>query len=154
MIITILIGGGTGLAAVGAWRALHPPSMIPTNISESVSFQLFYPTALPQGFSIDKTSFDSQHGIVVFSANGPHADHISFTVQRRPPTFDYDTFYKQGLSDATQFITSNGQAAIGKARQTVFGSLVAGESWVIVSPSSSSLSENDMKLIIMGLKKS
>lgn len=144
------------IAAGGSyWYFVHNTAAaapIPASIRSEVNFPLMYPSKLPNGFSIDKNSFSVKSGVVLFSANDANGTKIAFTVQPRPSTFAFDTFYKQGLSGTTTFDTPVGQAAIGQANGHPLGSLTTDQSWLLVSSASNKIQSNGLRLILQNVK--
>ncbi|HET9850864.1 MAG TPA: hypothetical protein VFP35_04565 [Candidatus Saccharimonadales bacterium] len=151
MAVLLLIAG----AGFGAhYFLVKKSSPIPVNISRSVNFPLLYPAKLPAGYKIDPSSFSSANDVVLFSARTTSGQKIVFTVQKRPPTFDFGTFYQQGLASAAVFNTGAGQAAIGRANGQLIGSLATDQSWLIVSPSRGNISADSLRLILNSVKAS
>lgn len=135
------------------WYFAHNTKVpIPASVRSEVNFPLMYPSKLPNGFSIDKNSFSVKSGVVLFSANDANGTKIAFTVQPRPSTFAFDTFYKQGLSDATTFDTPVGQAAIGNVNGHPLGSLATDQSWLLVSSVSDKIGSSSLRQTLQSVK--
>jgi hypothetical protein len=110
------------------------------------------PTKLPAGYSVDPSSFQYTNGINLFTAN-KGGQRLIFTIQKTPPTFDFATFYKQQLQNNQQFSTAYGQAAVGRNSGHYLGSLVAGNTWLLLSTNNSQLNADDFSLVLNNLKK-
>lgn len=143
----------TGLATSG-WLLMQTEDPTPPSVKASVSLPLYYPEKLPPGFALNEKSYSVNGEVVSFNASKSNGDKILFTVQPRPPTFDYQTFYQKGLSGTEQFTTPIGQAAIGKAQNKLIGNLVTDVSWVLIGTNSSDISASDLRLVLNGLKRS
>jgi len=152
IIVFALIVAAAGGSAYW-YKYIKLSSPVPAYISSSVDFPLLYPTKLPTSYHISKTSFSSSNGIVIYQAEGSGPGHIVFTVQKRPPTFDFDTFYKQGLTKSTVFTTPLGQAAIGIANGAQVGSLATDKSWILVNPVSTNIQSDGLRLILENMKQ-
>lgn len=151
ILFVLLLAAG----AAGYWyKSNMLSSPIPANIRASVNFPLIYPTKLPSGYHLDNTSFSSSGGVVLYSAQNGPGNKIAFTVQQRPSGFDFNNFYKQGLTDPSTFDTSLGQAALGTANGRPLGSLLTDTSWLLVSSASKSVQSDDLRLILNNLKLS
>lgn len=126
---------------------------IPASVQSAVSLPLYYPEKLPEGFSLDRNSYSVSGGIVSFHAVNQQNQKLIFTIQPRPPTFDFSTFYQKGLSGTEQFTTPVGQAAIGKAQTKLIGNLVTETSWIIVSSDTDELDSDDLRLALNNLRR-
>lgn len=151
ILLILLAAAGAG----GYWYMSNKlSSPIPANIRASVSFPLLYPSKLPAGYHLDNNSFSSSGGVVLYSAQNGSGTKIAFTVQQRPSGFDFNNFYKQGLTNPSTFDTSLGQAALGTTNGRPLGSLLTDKSWLLVSSASKSVQSDDLRLILNNLKLS
>jgi len=147
-LVVIIIAGGLFYK----FKAPHDP--IPKSISSQAAFTLYYPKALPQHWSLDKSSFyaNSNDQVVGYLLRGPHAN-LNITIQPVPRNFNFTSFYNQRLSGTVQFLTPLGQGAIGKANNQLVGSLVTTSAWVLASPSSSTgVAQTDIQFILSHLQ--
>lgn len=136
-----------GLSTYFLFFVSHDP--IPKSIRSQVSFTLFYPSSLPTGWSIDKSSFyaDPSDQVVGYRLSGQDA-YLGITIQPTPSSFDFSNFYTKQLGDTTQFLTPLGQGAIGKANNNYVGSLDTPTSWVLTSSNASSVSKSDIQYVL------
>lgn len=149
ILILIVLGG-----AAGYWYKFRlPTDPIPASIKSSVNYPLLYPSKLPPGYKIVASSFNSANDAVVFEADDQSSDKIAFSVQKRPPTFDFPSFYKQGLGNAALFSTDIGEAAVGTVASKPIGSLATDKSWMLVSSSSKNVTNSDIRLILNNIKQ-
>src|SRR5581483_841391 len=86
LMVLILIGGGY------IYWSIKLRSLIPASTRAAVDFPLLYPTKLPTGYHLDQSSFSASGKVVLYSAVNSGPAKIAFTVQRKPPTFDFNTF--------------------------------------------------------------
>lgn len=144
-----------GLVGIGAYYyfVMARNNPIPASVQSAVSLPLYYPEKLPEGYILDENSYTVSGEIVTFHAVNQQNRKLIFTIQPRPPTFDFPTFYQKGLSSTEQFTTPVGQAAIGKAQTKLIGNLVTETSWVIVSADNDKVSSDDLRLILNNLRR-
>lgn len=152
IISLLLILGAAGLT----WVLMNKNSDDPTPpaVKSSVSLPIYYPTKLPNGFVVESNSYQSNGEVLTYNAVAADGTKIIFSIQPRPATFDFQTFYQKGLVGTEQFTTPAGQAAIGRAQNKLLGNLVTDASWVIVSSSSPSIKSTDLRLILENIRKS
>lgn len=147
MITAIVLGG-----AAAYWFKLRPNNPpIPESIKQSAGFSLLYPASLPSGYHINPTSFSSANGAIIFEADNQAGGKIVFSEQRRPSTFDFPAFYKQGLGGVEPFNTPVGEAAIGKANNQTVGSITNDHAWMLVT-SPRGLPADQLKMILLNTK--
>ena len=149
VLVVLVAGAGIGMYV---YSTSDP---IPKSVSSQVNFPLFYPTALPQQWTLDKSSFDADPNakIVSYVLNGP-SGNLNITIQSAPKSFDFNNFYTKRLSGTLQFLTPLGQGAVGKAIGTnqLVGSLVTSSSWVLASPSSSGVTQANIQFVLTHLQ--
>lgn len=148
ILLLIIICGGAAVY----WYKLRPPSSpIPADIRQSAGFPLLYPARLPAGYHINPASFANSKGAVIFEADNQSGGKIVFSEQKRPATFDFPSFYKQGLGGASPFTTAVGEAAIGKANGQTIGSIATDQSWMLVT-SAHQLPDESLRLVLENIK--
>jgi len=145
------------LAALAAGGVYAYPKYVNANpfspdIQANAGLALFYPAKLPAGYTIDKKSMNLTNGVVLYAANKGNL-RLVFTQQKLPTDLDFTNFYKQQLPGAQQFDTPFGQAVIGKNGDRYLGSLTSGTTWLLLSNNNSSISLDDMSLVMIHLKK-
>jgi hypothetical protein len=151
-IIGIITVTATIVAVAWATYYRHKP-FFPIAITETAtSYTLFEPRQLPTGYTVDKESFSRAANVLTFTAVNSEKQHINFSIQSRPPNYDYNSFYSAVLKDTFKFTTSEGEAAIGKAQGLTVGSLLTASTWVIVSSSTKSVTTNDIQQVLSHLE--
>ena len=134
IIIFALIGAGLAYYLVFL-RQVDP---IPSSIKSKTSFIIMYPKSLPKGYALDEKSFNSNGEVLTYSIRSPYGS-IPVSVQHKPTTFDFKSFYEKGMSGSLQFSTAIGSAAAGTAEGRTIGSLTTGNSWLLLTSPSDSL---------------
>lgn len=152
-----ILAGVIVLAVIAAGGIFAYPRLVQANpfssdIQTNAGYKLFYPSKLPAGYTIDKTNINLANGVVIYSANNGDK-RLVFTMQKTPPNFDFNTFYKQQLSNNQQYQTPYGQAVVGKNSDRFLGSLAAGGTWLLVSTNSQDVSMDDISLVMTHLKQ-
>src|SRR5256885_1466002 len=75
------------LFAVAIWFiAIHDTKPIPRQYRKNLHFTLYYPTRLPEGYSVDPTSFQRQGNVLIFSIKAPHGKNVAVSEQAVPST--------------------------------------------------------------------
>ncbi|MBX4188706.1 hypothetical protein KW792_01245 [Candidatus Saccharibacteria bacterium] len=151
VIILIILGGLAGAAAY-AYPKYHAKNPFPADVRSHAKFTLLYPTQLPAGYAVDKASVSTSNEILLFNAINS-GQKMTFSEQKIPKGFDFSNFYKTGLANTQQFSTVYGQAAVGKAAGHYVGSLVAGDTWLLISTDSDTLNSDDFTNTLNHLKK-
>lgn len=148
--VILLCLAASGLAV---YQSKKSQPAVPVAIQSKSQIPVLYPSKLPAGFALAKSSFNIAAGnIVAYYAANQSGQHLNFTVQPRPANFDFEKFYSQIISNSTRFNTTLGEAAVGKANGHLLGSLATTNSWVIVTGNSKSVSAADIQFAISNLK--
>jgi hypothetical protein len=152
LIVTVLILGILGGACAWAYPKYAHKNPFPADIRASAAVQLLYPSKLPAGYTISSSSIHLDNGVLTYAANNG-AKRIVFTTQRAPKSFDFPAFNQKYLKNPKQLSTAYGQAVIGQNEDRALGSLVSGQSWLILSTNNSQISPDNLALIMNSLKK-
>lgn len=152
LVLVILILAVLGGVVWWAYPKYADKNPFPANIQTNAQVMLLYPKTLPAGFEIDANGMHFANGALIYDAKKGDS-RLVFTTQKTPPTFDYAAFYQQQLKVTRQFKTDLGEAAIGKPDARYLGSLVAGNTWLLLSTNSPDVSSEDMYQVIANLKK-
>lgn len=148
LVILALLAGG-GFFAYWKYYVKNP---FPADIRQSAGVDLLYPGQLPAGYKIDPASFQNTNGILIYDAdNGDQ--RLVFTIQKTPGGFDFSSFYKQQFQNIQQISTPFGQASIGINSSRYLGSLNDGDTWLLLSTNSSTVSRDDMSMVMTHLKR-
>lgn len=131
-------------------KALIPLSQV---ILHSVDFTIYYPDAkqLPKNYYLDYSSFSSNGEAVLFNVTGPNNQKLVFSIQKKPPSADIQTFVFHNIPLHNTVNTNIGQAAVGVLNKQTFVSLPTdGNSWIIMT-APLSISQNDIGQILKSL---
>lgn len=114
-----------------AWQSLKTPTGIPSSVREAVSFPLYQPRDMPEGFKIDENSFRATEGLVTFSITDDQNHRLVVTEQAKPESFDFASFHEQ-IENKKDIDTFIGSGAIGIFEDADFASIVAPKTWILV----------------------
>lgn len=143
------------LIAAGAGAYLYQKSLVvvPANIVAQSDIPILYPSKLPAGYKINKTSFKVSNGnIISYYATNKTSSRLVFTVQARPPNFDYEKFYSSSMTDVTKIATPLGEGAVGTAGGRLLGSLATTKSWILITTSDKSGGSDKIQIALSSLK--
>lgn len=150
--IVVLLIAGIGL---GLWLATLNNNVAkpPSDIVRQAGFPIYMPGKLPGNYQVDVHSFMLTESVLVFRAQDGTGGVITFTEQKKPKDFDFDTFYKQQMKNTqtvngTQFPSIAGENISGDARMV---SVITDDTWIVAS-SQSSLSIENMHVIAQDIK--
>lgn len=109
-------------------------SPIPVDIQSGATFPLYYPDALPEGYSIDNSSFSLSDAALIFSisySDGKKKLHVS--EQPKPITLNLDEFYaKRFISPETSFTAGN-RIVVGSLASVKTASVVYDDvTWILI----------------------
>jgi hypothetical protein len=86
------------LAALAAgamiyWRQHNiPASQLPPSRYKDLSFPVYFPQKLPDGFTLDKNSIDSQPNVLVYKYTYDNGDPLFISIQPLDPQLDINSF--------------------------------------------------------------
>lgn len=117
------------------WLVSKQTSPFPATIQQSSQLTLFYPTTLPQGYELDRSSIQHTNGVVTYVAKNSVNKYINFSLQPRADNFDFTAFYTTTLVKAFKFTTTYGEATVGNMQSNgnMVGSLINGDTWLLIS---------------------
>jgi hypothetical protein len=107
-------------------------SPIPKNIEKSVNFALYYPSNLPNGYSLDKNSVKSENQIVFYSLSSGDKK-ISISEQAapsNPPDFEK---IQKGNTSFKPLDTAGGHAIYGVSQKTPAAILLTNTTLINIS---------------------
>jgi hypothetical protein len=133
-------------------------SIVPTQIRSAVPFSVYYPGAVPSGYSLNSQSFRlADAGVVVFSVNRSDSKTILFSEQAQPSSNDMNTFISGYIPLNSVLQVPLGQAkfgAYGNAPdiRTVVSLPIANGPWLIVTAPADT-NHDDLVALIRSLKQ-
>lgn len=124
---------------VGGWlyrNTNNTSGPIPKKFASGLSYPLYYPTNLPTGYRVDRSSFARRGNVLIFSVIGPNGENIAVSEEPRPANLDLgQTAPASGISlpDERAFTTSAGSAYISLWGAKLVSSLVTNSTWVLLN---------------------
>ncbi len=135
-----------GIGSYIAYSHLHEPARyeksVFASITEKTDIQLYYPSSLPNGYTLDEQSVQLKAGVVFFSVfNGSKTIIISQQVipKENPPRLD-------NLPDFKQFSVTSGNAAVGLENEKSVGILTT-KTTLVTAAGNSALDEDVSSLL-------
>lgn len=133
-------------------------SPIPSNITKTVNFPLYYPNQkkLPVGYKLDTNSFQTpSQNVVVYSVIYSSQKKLVFSLQQKPSTDELASFNKQYLPIHRQVLTQVGTATEGAIGQQTVVSLPADtdNTWIIITGPSDIYGTANLTQVLRALTK-
>lgn len=151
----ILIGLGwlaifiTILAVLFIFTGIFKSNPIPENIRNKVDFATYYPSSLPEGYSINTASFETANNLLSYQITKGTNKTILVTQQKTPTNFNFTEFQTKSIKNSRSVTTSTGnQAYIGLLEKNSIASLRAESTWILLSTTSKNVSVEDLEKII------
>lgn len=146
-IIGIVVG--IVLITAAAFWALSPRSPFSSDIAESVSFPLYYPTKFPTNYTIDQSSISSNNQAVLYRIINTknNGRTIFVSIQAKPDGMNFDDFYNHHLTNPVSHVTSNGSVVIGQENNGTLGGLLTDKVWIIVTSADETASDRILTIL-------
>jgi len=128
VILTVLAAGG-----VGGWVYLNhanQSSPIPAAVRQQVDFPLYYPSRLPEGYSVSQAPAVSE-GVAAMAIRTPSGNTIFISQQAAPTGLNYQKFLSDELKRPQEFSTPIGIGYTGGPVGRVFGSILTPKTWIL-----------------------
>jgi len=152
--ITILIIlAGLAVGGFFGYQKYRVQNPFPEDIRSQSKLDLLYPVKLPDGYTINNQDMNLSNGILIYDATNKSGNRLVFTIQATPANFNFDSFYKQQLTNRQPVNTDFGNAVIGKNSGRSLGSLVDDDTWLLLSTNTPNVTIQDMSLVLNHLKK-
>jgi hypothetical protein len=136
IVVIIAVGGFVAYQRFGS----EPQVKVPVNVAQSVSFPIYIPQKLPEGYSIEQASFQhvSGEGVVLFQASDKAGDKLVFSEQAKPAGFNFDDFTSKQLVNSKSLPNVPYPTTVGKTldKQTTLISIVTDKTWIIATTQS------------------
>lgn len=131
VIALVVIGLAAGMVLVGL-KLKKSVLPIPENITNAVTFPLYFPADLPKKVDFPgPEAFSAQNQVVTYYFNYD-GKHISVSEQPRPLSFDFNKFNFQQIAGSKEIVTRSGKAVAGSLGGITTVSLVTDKTWVLV----------------------
>jgi hypothetical protein len=145
VIITIIIVL-LALAGSTAWwffkvRDVGP---IPKKYTRDLKIKLYYPTRLPEGYSVNVNSFERQDDVLIFSIKAPNGKNVAVAQQAIPPDAPARTNKRTPIPLPSE---KSFQTGIGAAQISLWGDkfvsdiITSGGTWIIMNVSGFTMDE-------------
>ncbi len=128
------------LAISGAATAVHfihpTPDRSPFSktVKRSVIFPLYYPTVLPAGYWLDKSSISTTSSVVIYSVKySGGAKKMVFSLHAQPTADQISSFYFHYMPLHIDVSTTVGTAAIGAINNHTVVSLPTDKTWILLT---------------------
>lgn len=115
--------------------AFHETGPIPRKYRSGLSFQLYYPSHLPDGFTVDPKSYKREGDVLIFVIKSEHTKGVSVAEQAVPasmPVHQISTTPFQIPGERT-FSTNIGQGHLGLWGANYVADIVTDETWIIMN---------------------
>jgi hypothetical protein len=134
MIAAILIATPT------AWWLIAHTKPIPGKYRQGLDYPLYYPSNLPKGYSVDRTSFQLQRKVLIFNIKAPSGKNIAVAEEHIPSGVDLSQHPQNNpagvtLPDQRDFNTPAGAAEISFWGDKLVSSLVTENTWITLNVS-------------------
>ena len=125
--------------AGGAWAVQHyrnDSGLIPGKYTHGLAFPLYYPTNLPSGYTIDRTSFKRQGNVLIFNIIAPLGPTIAVSEEAIPKNLNLTQNQNPSgiaLPDQHNFSTAIGNAQVSLWGDKFVSSVVTQKTWLILN---------------------
>jgi hypothetical protein len=151
-IFNLLLGGAVVFYLV-RHRASSPAPM-PTNVNakQTSTYKLYYPSSLPGGYSVDKTTLSKTEEVTTYSAKlATSSDALYFSFQNLPSSTVLQTFQTQKMVFSESAGCPIGEATIGQVHSSIVASIATKETWILITIPAS-LGTDFMKQVVLALQ--
>ena len=136
----VFIWGGVPLlvlaVSAGTWLVLNTKP-IPGKYRQGLNFELYYPKNLPAGYTVNRSSFQRDDKVLIFSINAPNGRQIAVSEEQIPVGLDLSQHTANPsaikLPDQDTFTTSIGSAQTSFWGDKYVTSLVTQNTWIILN---------------------
>lgn len=113
---------------------------IPGKYRQGLGYPLYYPSNLPKGYKVDRTSYVRNDKTLIFSIQAPNGKNIAVSEQHIPAGLDLSQHPATNpagiaLPDQRNFTTAAGSAQISFWGDKLVSSLVTDNTWIILNVS-------------------
>src|SRR5688572_21967975 len=120
------------IAASVAWALLQPTgtTIVPVAMARRVSFPVYQPTWLPEGFSVKQESFDATQQVLTFAIKDTAVTRLVFTEQPKPALEQINGFYTQQLSEVRTLPIEKGEVTLGQFEGMPIAAVATDKTWI------------------------
>ena len=137
----LLLGGGLILMVllfVGWFFFIRSVGPIPRTYRRGLDFALYYPTRLPNSYTVDGQSFKRKGNVLIFSILAPNGKNIAVSEQALPPEAASSHQTKPlpvKIAGEGQLTTNIGSARVSLWSDKYVADIVTDETWIILNVS-------------------
>jgi hypothetical protein len=130
-----LLASGLVAAGAGAFAVYYFNTPIPRSVRHGVSYPLYYPANLPAGYSVDRTSFKNQDGVLIFSIKTPNGKNIAVSEQAVPLNLDLHPVSNAPVKipGERDFTTPIGKGHVGLWSDKYVADITTDDTWIITN---------------------
>jgi hypothetical protein len=144
--LAIAITATIVLATPAATWLIINTKPIPGKFRQGLNYPLYYPTNLPKGYAVDRTSFQRQKDVLIFNIKSPNGKNIAVAEEHIPQGLDLSQHPEAGpagvaLPDQRDFKTGAGSAEISFWGDKLVSSLVTDNTWITLNVSGFNMNE-------------
>jgi len=126
------------IVAVTGTVLRHPSSAaspIPMAYTSGLDFPLFYPTKLPAGYRVDKTSFQRKDGVLIFNIVAPNGKDLAVSEEASPSNAPVRNTSNSpsNIAGERAFDVAAGHAHIGLWGDKYVADILADQTWIIIN---------------------
>lgn len=132
---------------------LQPRSPFSEEMRKKTGIPLYYPTKLPAGYKLElNTITQPETDVVLYAVSNESGQRFNITLQKQPADINLEPLYNT-LTDTKEIGTQFGQVKVGTTTEGIrMANILAGQTWIIISGSTATLTEPVLAEVIDGLK--
>lgn len=137
---------------------LKPKAPFSPEISEKSQTPLYYPTKLPGSFKMETNSItQSDTGVVIYAITDDSGKKINVSIQKKPDNLNLEPLYL-ALSNVRDVDTKLGTIKVGQSNEgsseLEISNITVDSSWIILSSTKGTVTDEELITIINNLSKS
>jgi len=151
-VVLILLVGTGFLASKSVMNFVIPASPFSKELGEFIPYPLLYPSKLPDGFEIDKTSVNKgPNDVVIYSIKNSNGNYINISLQPEPATLNIEALTGT-LANIRTVKLPAGTTYIGTTEDDLITSYtLTGTVWIIARMPKDTISDNGMETMLGSL---
>lgn len=151
--VVLAAGAGAFLYRERITAFLAPPSPFSSEVRASLSFPVYYPTEMPGTFKLDTdTITQPDSNVVVYRLTNDEGIAVTISQQAANNQIDIRKLYPED-QEPKQVELPLGTAHIGTVEGSLLAHLVGQKTWIIVTTSPSTLSSDELEIILRSMRQ-
>lgn len=131
LLITALLMSGA-IYLIYIRQTAEPAPTFPVSIIEKATFPLYYPTGLPEGFTVDESSIDMSDKALIFTISYGDGSKLIISEQPRPVSLDIEKFHIERFVEPQTYFINDNRIVVGKLLSTITASIPKDTTWIII----------------------